>query len=66
VFTLLAVVYASLTPTFEAPDEGSHFLYIHNLLRDGALPILEDRDTYSPANPCSVITHRCITCLAQC
>ncbi len=44
-FFLLALVYAASTPPFEAPDEGSHFLYIHNLLQTGELPILEDRDT---------------------
>lgn len=44
-FALLALAYAAVTPPFEAPDEGSHFLYIHNLLERGALPILEDRDT---------------------
>ena len=44
-FALLALAYAAVTPPFEAPDEGSHFLYIHNFLESGELPILEDRDT---------------------
>jgi 4-amino-4-deoxy-L-arabinose transferase-like glycosyltransferase len=44
-FVLLALVYAAVTPPLEAPDEGSHFLYIHNLLQTGALPVLEDRET---------------------
>lgn len=44
-FLLLTLVYAAVTPPFEAPDEGSHFLYMHNLLLERALPILEDRDT---------------------
>ncbi len=44
-FVMLALVYSASTPPFEAPDEGSHFLYIHNLLESGALPVLEDRDT---------------------
>lgn len=44
-FLLLGSVYAALTPPFESPDEGSHFLYIHNLLEDRTLPVLEDRAT---------------------
>jgi len=44
-FVILAVFYAANTPPFEAPDEASHFLYIHNLLETGQLPILEDRAT---------------------
>lgn len=44
-FVLLALVYAAVTPPFEAPDEGSHFLYTHNLLETGQLPRLEDRAT---------------------
>ena len=41
---LLGVLYAHETPVFEAPDEGAHFLYIHNLLETGELPVLEDRE----------------------
>jgi hypothetical protein len=44
-FVILGVVYAAVTPPFEAPDEASHFLYIHNLLETGQLPILEARNT---------------------
>lgn len=44
-FIALAVLYAAVTPPFEAPDEASHFLYIHNFLKTGQLPILEDRAT---------------------
>lgn len=42
-FVLLALAYAAVTPPFEAPDEGSHFLYIHNLLETHQLPVLEDK-----------------------
>jgi hypothetical protein len=44
-YTALAAAYIAVTPPFEAPDEASHYLYIVNLLEDGALPILEDRQT---------------------
>jgi len=44
-FVLLALVYASVTPIFEPPDEAAHFLYIHNLLRQGELPVMQDRRT---------------------
>ncbi len=44
-FIVLAVIYAAATPPFEAPDEASHFLYIHNFLETGQLPVLEDRAT---------------------
>ncbi len=43
-FVLLAAVYAAVTPPFEAPDEGAHFLYIHDLQQTGQLPVLEARD----------------------
>jgi 4-amino-4-deoxy-L-arabinose transferase-like glycosyltransferase len=42
-FVLLAVATSAATPPFEAPDEGSHFLYIHNLLETHQLPVLEDK-----------------------
>ncbi|NJL93032.1 MAG: hypothetical protein HC915_04570 [Anaerolineae bacterium] len=41
----LGVLYIQSTPPFEAPDESSHFLYIHNWLETGQLPVLEDRAT---------------------
>ena len=44
-FVLLACLYAAATPAFEGPDEASHFLYIHNLLETGQLPVIEDRKT---------------------
>jgi len=47
----LAIVYAAVTPPFEAPDEGAHFLYIHNLLEERRLPILEGRGVVSLATP---------------
>lgn len=42
-FVILALLYAAVTPPFEAPDEASHFLYIHNILQTRQLPVLEDR-----------------------
>jgi hypothetical protein len=44
-YGMLAAGYIAATPAFEAPDEASHYLYIVNLLEDGALPVLEDRET---------------------
>ena len=41
----LQIAYAWVTPPFESPDEDSHFMYIHNLLETGELPVLEDRET---------------------
>lgn len=43
-FGLVAGVYASITPPFEGPDEGSHFYYIHDLIETHELPVLESRD----------------------
>lgn len=43
-FVALGSAYASQTPVFEAPDEGAHFLYIHNLLETGELPVMVSRD----------------------
>jgi 4-amino-4-deoxy-L-arabinose transferase-like glycosyltransferase len=42
-FMLLGLTYALTTPAFEAPDEASHFLYIHNLIETRELPLMEDR-----------------------
>lgn len=42
-FLALGSVYASQTPVFEAPDEGAHFLYIHNMLETGELPVMGGR-----------------------
>ncbi len=43
-FVVLALFYAAATPVFEAPDEGAHVLYVHNLLETGELPsLLDDR-----------------------
>jgi hypothetical protein len=42
-FIALGVAYAAVTPVFEAPDEGAHFLYIHNLLESGELPVMGGR-----------------------
>ncbi len=42
-FVLLALSYARATPPFEAADEAPHFLYVHNLLVDRALPQIISR-----------------------
>ena len=42
-FVLLALSYARATPPFEAADEAPHFLYVHNLLADRALPQIVSR-----------------------
>ena len=44
-FIVGVLSYAAATPLFEAPDEASHLLYVHNLHNMGQLPILEDRAT---------------------
>ncbi len=42
-FVVLAWTYHLATPPFEPTDEASHFLYSYNVLREGALPVLEAR-----------------------
>ncbi|MCC6615367.1 MAG: DUF2142 domain-containing protein [Anaerolineae bacterium] len=42
-FIVIAIAYSRATPIFEPPDEGAHFLYAHNILVEGHLPLLEDR-----------------------
>lgn len=42
-YIVLVLVYAGSTPLFEAPDEAAHFLYSHNLLETGRLPVIEGR-----------------------
>ncbi len=44
-YVVLGIAFAWETPAFEAQDEGAHFLYIHNLIQTGKLPVLEDRKT---------------------
>ena len=41
---VLGLTYASVLPPFEAADEGAHFLYTHNLLESGELPIILSRE----------------------
>ncbi|TVR18937.1 MAG: phospholipid carrier-dependent glycosyltransferase [Anaerolineaceae bacterium] len=43
-FVLLAGVYAATIPIFEESDEAEHFLYVHNILQDNALPVIRSRD----------------------
>jgi len=42
-FIVIAIAYSRATPIFEPPDEAAHFLYAHNILTEGRLPLLEDR-----------------------
>lgn len=42
-FILLALTYSASTPIFEAPDEAAHFLYAHNIVEEGALPLMTNR-----------------------
>lgn len=42
-FVVLAAAFSRATPLFEPPDEAAHFLYAHNILEEGGLPLLEDR-----------------------
>jgi hypothetical protein len=42
-FILLALSYSASTPIFEAPDEAAHFLYAHNIVQEGALPLMTNR-----------------------
>ncbi len=43
VYVLLAVLYMRAVPLLESSDEAAHFLYVHNLLEDRALPVIESR-----------------------
>lgn len=43
-FVVLALAYAQALPLFEATDEAAHFLYIHNWLKSGQLPVMSSRD----------------------
>lgn len=42
---LLLAFYISVIPPFEAPDEASHFVYAHDLLETGALPVIQNYET---------------------
>lgn len=42
-FVLLAALYSRALPVFESTDESAHFLYIHNLLESGQLPVIGTR-----------------------
>ncbi|MCA9910712.1 MAG: hypothetical protein KC519_18780, partial [Anaerolineae bacterium] len=42
-FMVITIAYSRATPIFEPPDEAAHFLYAHNILTEGRLPLLEDR-----------------------
>lgn len=46
-FIIFGGVYASVLPPFEAADEGAHFLYTHNLLETGELPVIQAREIVS-------------------
>jgi 4-amino-4-deoxy-L-arabinose transferase-like glycosyltransferase len=42
-FALLVVGHAGALPIFEASDEAAHFIYVHQLATDGALPVIPTR-----------------------
>lgn len=44
-FVIQCAAFINAMPPLEATDEGSHFLYAHNLIEEGRLPILQDRET---------------------
>lgn len=43
-FLGMATAYNRAIPTFESSDEAEHFLYIHSILTDRALPVIQSRD----------------------
>lgn len=47
VSVLIAVVWACLTPAFQAPDEQRHFAYVESLARNFKLPGDPERKVYS-------------------
>jgi hypothetical protein len=49
-FMLLGLTYASAMPAFESSDEAAHFLYVDELSRTHALPVIADRDAIAHAN----------------
>jgi hypothetical protein len=44
IYILLAVLYAILTPKWQAPDEPAHFNYIRAIAETGRLPVLQSGD----------------------
>jgi hypothetical protein len=44
-FLLLGLVYGTITPIFEAPDEVWHYAYVRYLVEQRALPSLTDTDS---------------------
>lgn len=61
-FGVVATLYARAMPVFEAADEGAHFLYTHNLLETGALPVILSREEVavqeSPEDRWAIETHQ--------
>lgn len=49
-FVMLALIYAQSVPAFESSDEAAHFLYIDELQRTRALPVIADRATIAQAD----------------
>ncbi len=43
-FTVLGVLYALITPPWQAPDEPAHYNYVAFLVREGRLPVLKMGD----------------------
>jgi 4-amino-4-deoxy-L-arabinose transferase-like glycosyltransferase len=42
-YIMLATLYMRAVPLLESSDEAAHFLYVHNLLKTGQLPVIESR-----------------------
>jgi hypothetical protein len=61
-FVVLALSYARVMPPFESADEGAHFLYVHNLLEDRALPVIASREEIAaeadPARRWAIESHQ--------
>lgn len=48
-YLLLGVVYGTVAPALEKPDEEWHYAYVQHLLRNGALPPITADETLNPA-----------------
>lgn len=43
-FAGLVTVYVATIPVFEESDEAEHFLYVHSILENAALPVIQSRE----------------------
>ncbi|HEX2619861.1 MAG TPA: glycosyltransferase family 39 protein, partial [Phototrophicaceae bacterium] len=61
-YAAMVLYYANTVPLLESSDEGAHFLYIHNLLVDRALPVIDNRESIAeqpdPAKRFAVESHQ--------